>query len=208
MARLRRLHRLAEVGRIGRRHAEAEQAEALVGDRLLDDVAADLGDVGVARQEELADGVVAGLRQREAELRGLLPEEAVRDLHEHATAVSSLRVGADGAAVDEVAQDVEALGHDRMAAAVLHVRHEAHAAGVLLERRIVEGGGRRQAGIAHDDVAAQRVGDRALARGAAGSSSSDGTIQSIGLTFVMAVPTGSLGRGQGCRLIGQQPCPS
>ena len=59
----------------------------------------------VVRQEQRADRVLAGRRQREAELRQLLGEELVRDLHQDAGAVAGARVGADRAAVFEVEQD-------------------------------------------------------------------------------------------------------
>ena len=70
--------------------------------------------VGVARHEELADGVMARLGQREAELGAFLREEAVRDLRQHAAAVAERRVGAGRAAVVEVDQDLQALFQDRV----------------------------------------------------------------------------------------------
>ena len=46
-----------------------------------------------------------GARQSEAELGRLLGEELVRDLHQDAGAVAHARIGADRAAVLEIAQD-------------------------------------------------------------------------------------------------------
>ena len=60
---------------------------------------------GLARHEQRADGVFAGLRQLEADLGGLAREEGVRDLHQDAGAVAGARIGADRAAMLEVAED-------------------------------------------------------------------------------------------------------
>jgi len=81
----------------------------------------------------------------------------MRDLHQHPAAVPGLGIRADRAAMDEIAQDIEALRNDRMATAVLHVRDEADAARVLLVPGMVEARGGREARIAHHDVAPQRV---------------------------------------------------
>ena len=60
----------------------------------------------VARHEHVADGVVAGLRQRDAERRAHLLQEFMRDLHEDARAVAGKRVGADRAAMGQVFEDL------------------------------------------------------------------------------------------------------
>ena len=106
---------------------------------LLDDFAP----CGVARHEQRADGVFAGLRQREAELLRLAREERVRDLHEDARAVAGARIGADRAAMLEIAQDRQRVGDDLMRLAALDVGDEADAAGILFQRRIVQAFGRR-----------------------------------------------------------------
>ena len=70
--------------------------------------------LGVARHEELADGVMAGLGQREAELGAFLGEEAVRNLRQHAAAVAERRVRAGRAAMVEIDEDLQTLFQDRV----------------------------------------------------------------------------------------------
>ncbi len=113
----------------------------LVGDDALDHVAPG----GVARHEQRADRVLAGIGQLEADLGGLALEEGVRDLHQNAGAVAEARVGADGAAMLEIAQDAQRVGDDLMRLLTLDVGDEADAAGILLQRRIVQAFGRRDA---------------------------------------------------------------
>ena len=93
---------------------------------------------GVARHEELADGVMAGRRAGEAELGAFLGEEAVRNLGQYAAAVAERRVGADGAAMVEVDENLQALFEDRVRLAVLHVGDEADAAGIMLVGGVIE----------------------------------------------------------------------
>jgi hypothetical protein len=76
----------------------------------------------------VADRVTAGRRQREAELLALVLEEVVRDLNEHAGAVTGQRVGTDCAAVLEVGEDLEGVGDDLMRLAAVEVGDEADAA--------------------------------------------------------------------------------
>ena len=70
-------------------------------------------------------------------LRDLL-EERVRHLHQHAGAVAGVGLAAAGAAMVEIAQDLDGLLQDLVGLAALHVDDEADAAGVVLELRIVE----------------------------------------------------------------------
>jgi hypothetical protein len=62
----------------------------------------------------------------------------VRDLHEDAGAVAGARVGADRAAVLEVAEDGERVLDQRVRALALDVGDEANPARSLRERRIVQ----------------------------------------------------------------------
>jgi hypothetical protein len=62
----------------------------------------------------------------------------MRDLGEDTAAVAELGIGADGAAMVEIMQDLQALLHDGVGLAVLHVGDEADAAGIFLEGGIVE----------------------------------------------------------------------
>src|SRR5262249_11693809 len=77
-------------------------------------------------------------RQLEAELAGHLGEELVRDLHQDAGAVAGARIGADRAAMLEIAQDRERVLNDLVRLAPLDVGDEADTARILVERRIVE----------------------------------------------------------------------
>ena len=101
--------------------------------------------------------VLAGLGQREAELLRLAREELVRDLHQDAGAVAGARIGADRAAMLEIEQDGQRILDDLVRLAALDVGDEADAAGILVERGIVEAAAVGQAGIGG-------VGDRADAR--------------------------------------------
>ena len=98
----------------------------------------DFAAFGIARQEQGADRIMAGRRQRETEPCRLFLEETMRDLDEHAAAVAGLRIGTDRAAVIEIEQNFEALLDERMRFAVLHVGNEADAAGIVLAPRIVK----------------------------------------------------------------------
>ena len=97
--------------------------------------------------------VMSRLRKGETERGAFLLQEAMRDLHEDAAAVAHLGIGADGAAVVEVPQDVEALRDDGVRFAVLHIDDEADPAGILLVVRIVEALPLRKAGVAHGEPA-------------------------------------------------------
>ncbi len=136
--RFGRLHQLAERRVVGRDVAPAEERHALFLDVLRVDVPDDLPPVRVARHEQVADSVFAGRRQREAELAGLLGEECVRHLHQDAGAVTGARVGADRAAMLQVAQDGERVLDHGVRLAALDVGDEADPAGILVERRVVE----------------------------------------------------------------------
>src|SRR5581483_1150640 len=133
-----RLHAFAERSIVGRYFAPAEQRQLfgfhLLGDDALDDFAPG----GVTRHEQRTDRVFAGLRQREAELLGLAREERMRDLHQDAGTVAEARIGADGAAVLEVAQDGQRIGNDLTRLLALDVGDKADTAGILLERRVVK----------------------------------------------------------------------
>ena len=135
---LRRLDRLAERGVVGRHLAPAQEHHALALDHLRIDVANDLPPVRITRHEQRADRIFAGLRQGESELFRLLDEEPVRDLHQDAGAVAGARVGADRAAMLQIAEDGERVLDQPMRFPALDVGDEPDAAGILVERGIVE----------------------------------------------------------------------
>jgi len=72
-----------------------------------------------------------------------LREEGVRNLHENAGAVAGARIGADRAAMFEVAENVDRVGDDLMRLLALDVGDEADAAGILLHAEVVHALGRR-----------------------------------------------------------------
>ena len=131
-------HGFAEIGGIDGNLAPAEQRQRFGLERLGRDRLGALARRLVGGHEELADAVLAGLGQVEAELGAFLREERVRDLRENAAAVAELGIGADRAAVIEVHENAQAHLHDLMRLAILHVRDEADAAGVMLLGGIVE----------------------------------------------------------------------
>ena len=76
--------------------------------------------------------------QFEAEALGFRREEAVRDLDHDAGAVAGLGIGTHGAAMLEVLEDGQSVGHHAMALGIVDIGDEADAAGVVLVARIVE----------------------------------------------------------------------
>src|SRR5262249_48383152 len=93
---------------------------------------------GVERQENLADPVLAGRRQRKAEPACLADEKFVRNLHQHPGAVARSRVASAGSAMGQVVEHLEPLLQDVVRAYALGVDQEADPAGVVLVRWIVE----------------------------------------------------------------------
>ena len=146
---LGRLDGFAERGIVGRHVAPAEQHQSLGLDLVGDDALDDFAPRRFLRHEQRADRVVAGLRQLEADLGRLAREEGVRNLHQNAGAVAGARIGADRAAMLEVAENAERVGDDLMRLLALDIGDEADAAGILFQRGIVKTlGGRAPAVLA------------------------------------------------------------
>ena len=81
----------------------------------------------------------------------------MRDLNQHAAAVARLGIGADRAAMIEIAQNLEAHRDHFVRLAVAHVRDETHpAGGMLLDGRIKALRG-RQARIWEDRAGDDRI---------------------------------------------------
>ena len=101
---------------------------------------AQLAVLGVARQEDVAGGVIA--RDRQVETADCA-EERVGDLDEDAGPVAVERIRAGGAAVVEVLEDEHAARDRLMRLLALDVGDEADAARVVLIGRVVQalGGG-------------------------------------------------------------------
>jgi hypothetical protein len=157
-----RLHGVAKC-RIVDRHvaAPAEDRQTFVGCDLLENLAHLLTALGVARHEQHADAVFAGRRQRDAEILGLARKKLVRNLRQNAGAVAGARIGADRAAVFEVAEDLQRIFDDLMRLAALDVGDEADAAGILVEARIVHALHVGHAGIGAVAIEQARVNRRA-----------------------------------------------
>ena len=94
--------------------------------------------IAIARHEQHAHGIFAGLRQAEAEARRFFGEQFVRDLHQNSRAIAGARIGAHGAAMLEVAQDGERILDELVRFASFDVGDEADPAGILIERRVVQ----------------------------------------------------------------------
>ncbi len=163
--RLDRLHAFAEIGIVDRNVAPADQVAAFVGDRFGDDRLGAGARLRVARHEELADRIMAGLGQGEAQLGAFLGEEAVRDLGEHAAAVAERRVGAGCAAMVEIGEDLETLFEDCVRGAALHVGDDADAARIAFLGGVVKALGARQRRV---DASRRRRGHRAGGLGVVG----------------------------------------
>jgi hypothetical protein len=129
---------------LGRHLAPAEDREAFGGGDLLD-ARLDGGAVLVERQERHARGVLADRGQVEVHDGA---QEGVGHLRQDAGAVTGTRVGADRAAVLEVAQRLERELDDVVAGLAAERGDHRQAAGVLLERRVVHAllGGKPDAG--------------------------------------------------------------
>src|SRR3984893_11030937 len=121
----------AKTRRIDRRVAPTESDLSLRGNHFVNNVFDDPAALPIARQEQRADGIFARRRQDETELGCLLGEKAMRDLNQHAAAIARLGVGADRAAMIEIAQNLEAHGDNFVRPASAQVRDETEPPGGL-----------------------------------------------------------------------------
>ena len=135
--RFDRLHTLAEARRVDRDVAPAEQRLSLANHQFHQEVLADHTIHGILRKEHHADAVVTGRRQFDALVRQLGTEEAVRNLEQHAGAISGEWVGADRTAMSEVGEHRQALRKDLIALAALDIGHEPDSAGIMIEPGVV-----------------------------------------------------------------------
>src|ERR1700730_15169254 len=129
--RFGRFNTLAKTRRIDRRIPQAKKNLSLPGDHFLDNGFDDLAAFRIARQEKRADRILARRRQNKAELFCLFGKKTVRDLNQHATAVARRGIGADRAAMIEIAQNLEAHADDFIRFAIVHVGDETDPAGIL-----------------------------------------------------------------------------
>ena len=131
---------LAEVGavRVHGHLAPADEALALGGDALVEEFLRAQALVLLARQEDDAGPVAAGLGELGAEVRGDgLAEEAVREPREDARAVAGVLLVALASAMDHAAVHALRVLDDAVARPSLDVADEADAAAVLLGARVV-----------------------------------------------------------------------
>ena len=126
---------LAEAGGVDRDVAPAEDLQALLARELFDALAGGGDGVAVTGDEGGAHGVAEATGEVEVDH---LAEEAVRDLHQDAGAVTGVGLGAGGAAVLQVAQCRERLAHDRVTGLAGHGGHEGDATGVVLVETVVQ----------------------------------------------------------------------
>ena len=129
---------LAEVVGVDGDVAPEEELQALGEAAVLEDALGGLDAALVAREEEHGDGVVALGRQDLPVALRHLAEEAVRHLEEDAGAVAGVALEALAAAVLEVDQDRECVVHGLVRAHAVQLRDGPDAAGVVVERGVVE----------------------------------------------------------------------
>jgi hypothetical protein len=97
-------------------------------------------DAVVLRHEDVADAVLAHLRQGEAKRFGLRLEEFVGNLHQDARTVADQGVRADRAPVGQVLEDLNSVLDDLMRPPPFQVGDEADTAGIVIEARVIEAG--------------------------------------------------------------------
>ena len=117
---------------VDRHVAPAQQHLALGLDRALEFLLARQARRVLLGQEDHADAVFAGRRQFDALPGHFLAVQRVGHLDQDAGAVAHQLVGAHGAAMVQVFQDLQPLLDDGVALLALDVRDEADAAGVML----------------------------------------------------------------------------
>ena len=131
-------HLFAQSGQIGRHSPPAEEALPLQRGNPLHQLHRIVARRLVARQEAHRHRVMAGLRQAEAQPLGPMAQQFVGDLNQAASAVTHQRVRADRAAMIQVHQDLQPAPDQFVRFSALDIRHEANAAGVVLQGRIIE----------------------------------------------------------------------
>ena len=135
---LHRLRRVAQHRVVGLDRAPAEEGESLRLHDLLEALLDAAPHGGIAREVEQTAAVLPELGKLEPSRAAGLLQEAMRHLDEDARAIARVDLGAARTAMVEVAQDLQAVGHDPVRLAPVHVDDEAHPAGVVLEERIVQ----------------------------------------------------------------------
>ena len=90
------------------------------------------------RKKQHADAVFTGVGQRDASATTGIAEQRMRNLKEESRAVGRLAVGAGGASMRQVGEQLECRVDDGAGSLAAQVGDEPDSARVVLERRIVE----------------------------------------------------------------------
>jgi hypothetical protein len=146
--------------RIVRHVAPAQHPLALGRDDLLEDRLLAGGRGAIRRQEHHAHRVAPGRGELDPETGAHATEEAIRNLDQQAGPIPGIGVAAAGAAVAQVDQDLDALLDDVVLGLPVHPRHEADAAGVMLESRVIQPLLSRRVGEVHASVRSQTGASR------------------------------------------------
>ena len=185
---LDRLDPFAEVVVVDGNVAPADQGLALLDDHFFDDLFDQGARRAVARHEELADRIMAGRGQRQAEPVAFGREEGMRNLDENAAAVAELGVGAGRPAMVEVDENLQALLQDVVRLAVAKVGDETDAAGIVLPCGVVKALAARQKRIGHGG--SPRIGDGSNGSGGGGFAAAGAVGGKLagGLAFHLSAP--------------------
>ena len=127
------------------RIAPTEDGESLFADYALKHAFTVQARMLLYRQECHADRVLSRLGQSNAKRFTLAHEKLVRNLNQHAGTVAGFGIAPAGAAVSQVDEDLNSLLDDLMALVSTNAGDEAHAAGIVLVRRVIKTLRRRQA---------------------------------------------------------------
>src|SRR6185437_2884667 len=141
-----RNHGLAEARRIGGHVAPTDQLLALILDEALELLDDDVARLLFRGKEAHRDRVMAGPGQRHAGTLGPIAQQRVRYLDEAAGPVTDQRIGAYGATVVEIYEELQALGDDFMGFFALDAGDESDAARVMLVAGVVQTLFRRRSG--------------------------------------------------------------
>ena len=151
---LARARKRADRARVNRHVAESQRAMALLGADAHAELLAAQPKGRVARQEDEARPVAAGLRQPVAEARlELAPQKPVGELHHDAGAVARVGVCAGRAAMLEAAEGAGGALHQLMRLAAVEPDQRAQTAGGMFESLIVERWQRRTLGAHQTTIA-------------------------------------------------------
>ena len=204
-----RLRRVAQVMRVDRHAAPEHERHAAFGAALLEDADRGLdgsrvGDaIGLAglvavREEEHRHAVITLVGEQLALLLRLLAEEAVRNLEQHARAISGVALKALAAAVLEVDEDREGVVESLVALDALQAGNGADSASVMLVAGTIQTG---LAGVVlmrlHSDVLLRRS-FRAVATPLADGAQASSRYSRSRICHVRYANTGATGAKQSC----------